>query len=31
MIDGDPVELRAEVLLHVPHEVTDEGLNLTAS
>ena len=28
MIDGDPVELRAEVLLHVPHEITDERLEV---
>ena len=28
MIDGHPIELRPEILLHVAHEVADEGLEI---
>ena len=28
VIDADPVELRAEVLLHLPHQVAGEGLEV---
>ena len=28
VVDRDPVELRIEVLLHLPHQVADEGLEV---
>ena len=29
MIRGDPVELGCEIVLHLPHQVADEGFQVT--